>query len=93
MAMQYDVKSVALAQGDQFNERIRIKGLLITCPTNGTIVLMDRDPEGNLTNYLFQITSPTVEIATFIPIPGEGILANSLYVVNLNNSKVTMFYG
>ncbi len=91
--MQYDVKSVLLAQGDVFNERIRIKGLLISCPTNGNVILFESDSAGNLTNYLFQLNTPPVAIATFIPIPGEGILANRLVVVNLNNSEVTMFYG
>ena len=92
MSMQTDVKSaaVAAAQTDAsvYDGRARIKGILISYPSGGTVVLKD-----NATT-VFSFTAPAAIGTVFIPVPGEGILCStSVVATTAASTTAVVFYG
>ena len=95
MAMQYDVKSTAIAAGQTdaavFAGPARINGMVVSVPlAGGTLTL--KDGSGGTTKFSF--VAPAVAGAVNVLIPGEGILCNSgIYATTAANMTVTVFYG
>jgi hypothetical protein len=92
MAMQTDVKSAhADATGSLVTGRARLKGYqAISGGTAGEIIFTDGSGGAELMR--FNIGTGTQPIG--LPIPGEGILAESgIYVTLPATAKVTIFYG
>lgn len=91
--MQTDVKSAVCAAGTSttaVSVRTRLKGLTISYPSGGTVVVTDGD--GGATLYSF--TAPLAAGSTNILIPGQGILATTgLYVTNAAATTASVFYG
>tara|TARA_R110000772_G_scaffold66908_5_gene148812 strand:- start:8469 stop:8744 length:276 start_codon:yes stop_codon:yes gene_type:complete len=91
MAMQYDVKSVErTTSGTAFSGRVRVKGLVVSFATGGTVELKDGGTSGT---SLFKYTAPAVAGTTSILIPGEGILFETDVYVTLSSATATVFYG
>ena len=95
MAMQYDVKSTAIAAAQTnaavFAGPARIKGLLVSVPTaGGTMTLQD----GSGGTVKFSFVAPAVAGAVNVLIPGEGIYCgNGVYATTPAGMTVTVFYG
>ena len=95
MAMQYDVKSTAIAAAATnsavFAGPARIKGLLVSVPVaGGTMTLQD----GSGGTVKFSFVAPAVAGAVNVVVPGEGILcSNGIYATTPANMTVTVFYG
>ena len=91
MAMQYDVKSVErTTSGTAFSGRTRVKGLVVSFASAGTVELKDNGSSGT---SLFKYTAPAAAGTTNILIPGEGILFETDVYVALSGATVTVFYG
>lgn len=96
MAMQYDVKSTAIAAA-QTNSAVfagpaRIKGMVIGVPTaGGTLTL--RDGSGGTVAFSAVIPASAGGISNIV-IPGEGIRCdNGIYATTPASMTVTVFYG
>jgi hypothetical protein len=95
MAMQYDVKSTAIAAAQTnaavFAGSARIKGLLISVPAaGGTMTLQD----GSGGTVKFSFVAPAIAGAVNVLIPGEGIRCDSgIYATTPASMTVTVFYG
>lgn len=92
MAMQTDVKAThAAATGSMVTGRTRLKGYqAISGGTAGDIIFTDGN--GGPTLLRFRIGTGTQPIG--LPIPGEGILAETgIYVTLPTSAEVTVFYG
>lgn len=95
MAMQYDVKSTAIAAAQTdaavFAGPTRIKGMVVSVPTaGGTLTL--KNGSGGATAFSF--VAPAVAGAVSIWVPGEGInCPNGVYATTAANMTVTVFYG
>ena len=95
MAMQYDVKSTAIAAAATnsavFAGPARIKGLLVSVPAaGGTMTLQD----GSGGTVKFSFVAPAIAGAVNVLIPGEGIRCdNGIYATTPANMTVTVFYG
>lgn len=95
MAMQYDVKSTAIAAAATnsavFAGPSRIKGLLVSVPAaGGTMTLQD----GSGGTVKFTFVAPAIAGAVNVLVPGEGILCSSgIYATTPANMTVTVFYG
>ena len=95
MAMQYDVKSTAIAAA-QTNSAVcagpsRVKGILVSVPTaGGTFTL--KNGSGGTT--VFSFVAPAVAQAVNIVVPGEGIRCESgIYATTAAGMTATVFYG
>ena len=92
MAMQTDVKAVAIAAA-QTDESVstnpaRIKSVLISYASGGTVVLKD----GATT--VFSFTAPAAAGTVNVLIPGEGILCRtSITATTAADTSATVFYG
>ena len=93
MGMQTDVKSgycPVSATTVVTSERTRLKGLVISYPSGGTVVV--KDGEGGPTIYEFVALAVIGSIC--VVIPGEGILAaNGIAVTTAAATTVSIFYG
>ena len=93
MAMQYDVKSGAAAAGATttiFGGPARIKGLTISYPSGGTVVLND----GTGGTAMFSFTAPAAAGSISILIPGAGIRCNTnISAVCAASTTAVIFYG
>jgi hypothetical protein len=96
MAMQYDVKSTAIAASATntavFAGPARIKGMVIGIPTaGGTLTLRD----GSGGDIAFSLVVPASSGgASTVVVPGEGIRCdNGIYATTPANMTVTVFYG
>jgi len=92
MSTQTDVKSAHVAAtGSMVSGRCRLKGYqAISGGTAGDIIFTDGS--GGATLLRFRIGTGTQPIG--LPIPGEGILAQSgIYVTLPTSAEVTVFYG
>lgn len=91
--MQTDVKSAACAAGASTTAvayRTRLKGLTISYPSGGTVVVTN----GNGGATLFTWTAPAAAGDTCVFIPGEGIVASAgLYVTCAASTTANVFYG
>ena len=92
MAMQTDVKSasVAAAQTDAsvYDNPARIKSVLISYPSGGTVVLKD-----NATT-VFSFTAPAAAGTVNVLIPGEGILCRTnIKATTAASTTIVVCYG
>jgi hypothetical protein len=93
MGMQTDVKSgycPAGATTTVFAGRTRLKGLVISYPSGGTVVVTDGAGGAGLFNFTALAVIGTISIT----IPGEGVLAtNGIYVTTSAATTVNVFHG
>ena len=91
MAMQTDVKSVQLTSTNTaYAASTRLKGLVISFATGGTVVVRDGGASGAV---VFQFTAPAAAGVVPVMIPGEGILCRTDVHVTLTSATATVFYG
>ena len=91
MAMQTDVKSVQLTSTNTaYAAPARLKGLVISFATGGTVVVRDGGASGAV---VFQFTAPAAAGVVPVMIPGEGILCRTDVHVTLTSATATVFYG
>ena len=101
MAMQTDVKATIpltatgsfLDQGSTALTRVRIKGIYVVCGASiGSVVITN----GSGGTTLLTLNTPTAANtgAIYMPLPGEGVLAESTVYGNVTNTASTViFYG
>jgi len=91
--MQTDVKSTAAtanATTTIFNGPARIKGLTISYPSGGTVVLND----GTGGTARFSFTAPAAAGSIYVAIPGEGIRCDiNISAVCAASTTAVVFYG
>jgi hypothetical protein len=91
--MQTDVKSTAAAAGTTttiFGGPARIKGLTISYPSGGTVVLND----GTGGTAKFSFTAPAAAGSIYVAIPGEGIRCDvNISAVCAASTTAVVFYG
>ena len=91
MAMQYDVKATEVtASGSVYGARARIKGVVVSFASGGTVVLKDGGASGTTR---FSYTAPAAAGSVNIVIPGEGIVCDANIYATLTNATATVFYG
>ena len=91
MAMQYDVKAAeVLTSGSVYGARARIKGLMVSFASGGTVVLKDGGASG-ITRFSY--TAPAAAGSTSVLVPGEGILCDTNIYATLTDATATVFYG
>ena len=91
MAMQYDVKAVErTTTGAAYAASARIKGLVLSFATGGTVVIKDGGASGTT---VFSYTAPAAAGTVNVIIPGEGILCRTSIYVTLTDATATVFYG
>lgn len=91
MAMQYDVKSSeVLVSGSVYGARARIKGVVISFASGGTVVLKDGGASGTTR---FSYTAPAAAGSVNVVVPGEGILCDNNIYATLTDATATVFYG
>lgn len=91
MAMQTDVKSIErTTTGTAYAAPARLKGLVISFATGGTVVVRDGGSAGAV---VFQFTAPAAAGVVPVMIPGEGILCSTNIHVTLTSATATVFYG
>ena len=93
MAMQTDVKNVALAAtGTLLAFPNRVKGMVVTSSSAGagSVILKDGGSGGTT---LLEITTPAVVAFQNIIIPGEGVRFATNVHATLANCTVSVFYG
>lgn len=91
MSMQYDVKAKEVtASGSVYGARARIKGVVISFASGGTVVLKDGGSSGT---SRFSYTAPAAAGTVNIVIPGEGIVCDTNIYATLTNATATVFYG
>jgi hypothetical protein len=91
--MQTDVKSTTAAAGTTttiFGGPARIKGLTISYPSGGTVVLND----GTGGTARFSFTAPAAAGSIYVAIPGEGIRCDiNISAVCAASTTAVVFYG
>lgn len=91
MAMQTDVKSAErTSTGTAYAAPARLKGLVISFATSGTVVVRDGGASGAT---VFSFTAPAAAGVVPVMIPGEGILCSTDIHVTLADATATVFYG
>ena len=91
MAMQTDVKAAErTTSGSAFGGSTRVKGLVVSFATGGTVVLKDGGASGTTR---FSYTAPAAAGTTNIVIPGQGIKFDTDVYVTLTDATATVFYG
>jgi hypothetical protein len=91
MAMQYDVKAAErTTTGTAFAGPARVKGIVVSFATGGTVELKDGGTSGV---SRFKYTAPAAAGTTNIVIPGEGIRFDTDIHVTLASATATVFYG
>lgn len=91
MAMQTDVKSAErTTTGTAYAAPTRLKGLVISFATGGTVVVKDGGASGTT---VFSFTAPAAAGVVPVMIPGEGILCRTDIHVTLSSATATVFYG
>ena len=91
MAMQTDVKSAErTTTGTAYAAPARLKGLVISFATGGTVVIKDGGSGGTT---VFSYTAPAAAGTVNVIIPGEGILCRTDIHVTLSSATATVFYG
>lgn len=93
MGMQTDVKAgsaAANATTTIFGGPARIKGVTISYPSGGTVVLND----GTAGTAMFSFTAPAAAGSVNILLPGEGIRCNTnISAVCAASTTAVVFYG
>ena len=91
MAMQYDVKAAErTTTGTAYAASARIKGLVLSFATGGTVVIRDGGSGGDT---VFSYTAPAAAGTVNVIVPGEGILCRTDIHVTLSSATATVFYG
>lgn len=91
MSMQTDVKAVAVAAtGSAYAARTRVKGIVVSYASGGTVLLKDGGASGTTA---FSFTAPAAAGSVNIVIPGEGILFSTNVYATLTDATITVFYG
>lgn len=91
MAMQTDVRSAErTTTGTAYAAPARLKGLVISFATGGTVVVKDGGSGGTT---VFSYTAPAAAGTVNVIIPGEGILCRTDIHVTLSSATATVFYG
>jgi len=91
MTMQTDVKAAErTTSGSAFGDRTRVKGIIVSFASAGTVVLKDGGTGGTAR---FSYTAPAVAGTVSITFPGQGILFDTDVFVTLANATATVFYG
>jgi hypothetical protein len=91
MAMQTDVKAAERATtGTAYAASARLKGVLVSFATGGTVVIKDGGASGTT---VFSYTAPAAAGTVNVIIPGEGILCRTDIHVTLSSATATVFYG
>ncbi len=91
MAMQTDVQAASLAATNTvYAGRTRVRGVVISYASGGTVVLKDGGASGTT---LFSFTAPAVAGSTNVVVPGEGILFETDVHATLTNTTIVAFYG
>ena len=89
--MQTDVKAAErTTTGTAYAAPTRLKGLVVSFATGGTVVVKDGGASGST---VFSYTAPAAAGTTNIVIPGEGILCRTDVHVTLASATATIFYG
>ena len=91
--MQTDVKSTAAGAGATttiFGGPARIKGLTISYPSGGTVVLND----GTGGTAKFSFTAPAAAGSIYVAIPGDGLRCDvNISAVCAASTTAVVFYG
>ena len=91
MAMQTDVKAIErTTTGTAYAAPARVKGVLISFATGGTVAIRDGGASGTV---VFQYTAPAAAGTVNVLLPGEGILCRTDIHVTLSSATATVFYG
>ena len=91
MAMQTDVQSAEVTtSASAYGAPTRVKGLLISFATGGTVELKDGGSSGV---SRFKYTAPAAAGTVNVLIPGEGIKFDTSVYVALSSATATVFYG
>lgn len=92
MSMQYDVTAKTLAAtGSVFGARTRVKGVVVTYESGGSVKLRDGGATGSV---LFEFSAPSSSDGVAdIGIPGEGILFETSVYAELTDASVIVFCG
>jgi hypothetical protein len=89
--MQTDVKSVEkTSTGAVYAGAARVKSLLISYASGGTVVIKDGGAGGTT---VFSFTAPAAAGSVNVLLPGEGIRCNTSIYATLSSSTVTVMYG
>jgi len=91
MAMQTDVKAAErITTGTAYAASARLKGLVVSFATGGTVVVKDGGASGTT---VFSYTAPAAAGTISVIVPGEGILCRTDIHVTLSSATATVFYG
>ena len=89
--MQTDVKAAErTTTGTAYATTARLKGLVVSFATGGTVVVRDGGASGTT---VFSYTAPAAAGTVNVIIPGEGILCRTDIHVTLSSATATVFYG
>ena len=89
--MQTDVKAAErTTTGTAYATTARLKGLVVSFATDGTVVVRDGGASGTT---VFSYTAPAAAGTVNVIIPGEGILCRTDIHVTLASATTTVFYG
>ena len=91
MSMQTDVKAVQITEsGSAFGAPTRVKGLVISFASGGTVEVKDGGASGT---SRFKYTAPAAAGTVNVLIPGEGIRCYSNVYVAVSSATAVVFYG
>jgi hypothetical protein len=94
MAMQTDVQAGSAAANTSttvYNNRTRVRGLLISYAGAATVTIKDGGAAGST---IFSFTAPADPGTVNVIIPGEGILCETnVYVTCAASTTAVVFYG
>lgn len=89
--MQTDVQAASLASTNTaYAGRTRVRGLVISYASGGTVVLKDGGASGTT---MFSFTAPAAAGSINVIIPGEGILFRTDVHATLSSATIVAFYG
>lgn len=89
--MQTDVQAASLASTNTaYAGRTRVRGLVISYASGGTVVLKDGGASGTT---MFSFTAPAAAGSINVVIPGEGILFRTDVHATLSSATIVAFYG
>lgn len=89
--MQTDVKAAErTTTGTAYATTARLKGLVVSFATGGTVVVRDGGASGTT---VFSYTAPAAAGTVNVISPGEGILCRTDIHVTLASATATVFYG
>lgn len=89
--MQTDVKAAErTTSGSAFGDATRVKGLVVSFASGGTVVLKDGGTGGTTR---FSYTAPAAAGTVNIIFPGQGVRFDTDVYVTLSDATATVFYG